>query len=122
MATKERLEKTLHSTADGYIGEFTFKLRELLVNDILRFLTTEKQVAKYSGHLRPVKGKRALRDYSCIAPRCRHRSKGPRFQYLCAKHLAEVEELRTKKGKRRDGVAWRAVAEQMVAAWRKARR
>jgi hypothetical protein len=27
------------------------------------------------------------RDMGCIAPGCKNRSKGPRFSYLCEKHL-----------------------------------
>lgn len=28
-------------------------------------------------------------DMSCRAPKCKARSKGPRFHYLCEKHLAQ---------------------------------
>ncbi|MBI4509743.1 MAG: hypothetical protein HY698_08895 [Deltaproteobacteria bacterium] len=31
--------------------------------------------------------RKVRRDMSCIAPNCKNVSKGPRFRYLCAKHL-----------------------------------
>lgn len=32
---------------------------------------------------------RKQRDMTCRAPRCRQRSKGPRFHFLCPKHLEQ---------------------------------
>ena len=57
-----------------------------------------------------VKGKRRPRDLSCIAPGCRNKSKGPRFHYLCDKHMEtpkkQYEQWRKDKmSDRRDSFA-----------------
>jgi len=47
----------------------------------------------------PVAKKAVKRDMSCIAPGCKSRSKGPRFRFLCEKHL---------KASSKDVESWRA--------------
>jgi hypothetical protein len=75
---------------------------ERLVSDIAA--TVRQQIAnevRGGSSTVPTGGKRRRKpqkkiSMTCIAPKCKQRSKGPRFHYLCEKHMDTPKRIYTK--------------------------
>ena len=62
-------------------------IRDNLADEIRLYVASNGSERMLSPTLIRVKGKRRPRDLSCIATGCKNKSKGPRYKYLCDKHL-----------------------------------
>lgn len=87
---QQMLDTRIASLVEGHIQDLVFAItravRENLAEEI-RVYVAGGDGRMLSPTLIRVKGKRRPRDLACIAPGCRNRSKGPRFHYLCDKHV-----------------------------------
>ncbi len=92
-----------NSTTEGLETIVTEQVGQLVAS--LSTAIREQVVAEIQAHFGgngaslPVGKRRKKRVMGCIAPGCKNTSKGPRFHYLCAKHM---------DAPKKDYEAWRA--------------
>ncbi len=90
MAKNQLLDTRIATLVEGHIQDLVFAItravRENLAEEIREYVAGSNG-PMLSPTLIRVKGKRRPRDLACIAPGCKNRSKGPRFHYLCDKHM-----------------------------------
>lgn len=91
MARTNQFDQRIASLVEGHISDLvsaiTRAVRDNLADEIRLYVAGSGTDRILSPTLIRVKGKRRPRDLSCIAPGCRNKSKGPRFHYLCDKHM-----------------------------------
>ncbi len=83
--SKGNLEKWLTPLVDAFMRGLAKAIaslvREQTLGTVLAYFGGGGDVEGYQRRSAPAK-----RDYSCLSPGCRRRSKGPLFHYLCEKH------------------------------------
>lgn len=109
MARNTTFDRQIAQLVEGHISELvtalTRAVRDNLADEIRLYVSTSGNDRILSPTLIRVRGKRRPRDLSCIAPGCKNKSKGPRFKYLCEKHLdtpkRQIEQWRQAKAEER---------------------
>ena len=101
MAKQTAFDSKLHSILADHmsalVAEITNAVRQNIANQIGFLLTPSTPgAAKATSRRTARSGKRQV--VTCIAPNCTNPSKGPRFHYLCDKHV---------DAPKRDYEAWR---------------
>ena len=100
-----RISDLVSGSVDNLVAAITEEIRRNVAVEIQTYLTDSGggragRIARRSG---PAK-KRRIRP--CIAPGCQNPSKGPRFHYLCAKHMdAPKKDYEAWRAKRADSAA-----------------
>jgi hypothetical protein len=95
-----RISHLVTGSIDQLVAAITEEIRRNVATEIQTYLTNAGSGAR-AGRIaaRRLTAPRKKRIRPCIAPGCTNPSKGPRFHYLCAKHM---------DAPRKDYEAWRA--------------
>lgn len=83
---KSNLENRIASLVQQHVNQLVSTITRAVRDNIaeeLRDYVSGSRNGRIA--LRPIK--KTSRDLSCIAPGCKNKSKGPRFHYLCEKHV-----------------------------------
>jgi hypothetical protein len=94
-----RISHLVTGSIDELVTAITEEIRRNVASEIQTYLTAAGGGRPGRIARRLAGPKRKKRILPCIAPGCANPSKGPRFHYLCAKHM---------DAPRKDYEAWRA--------------
>ncbi len=97
-AIDARIAHLVSGSVDQLVAAITEEIRRNVASEIQTYLTSAGggRAGRVARRLGPPRKKRIR---PCIAPSCTNPSKGPRFHYLCAKHM---------DAPKKDYEAWRA--------------
>src|SRR5688500_1185975 len=104
-AIEAKINNLVAGSIEQLVAAITEEIRRNVASEIQGYLTgagglKAGRIARRLG--RP----RKKRILPCIAPNCQNQSKGPRFHYLCAKHM---------DAPKKDYEAWRAKRQEAAA-------
>ncbi len=105
---QRQLDNHLNRIVADHVGQLTRAIaqavRQNIGTELARLVGAERPAA--ASLRRSIRGRKP-RILPCIAPGCGSPSKGPRFRYLCARHL---------DAPRKDYEAWREARRAAVSA------
>lgn len=101
-----RISHLVSGSVDELVAAITEEIRRNVATEIQTYLTASGSGRAGRIARRLPGAKRKKRILPCIAPGCNNPSKGPRFHYLCAKHM---------DAPKKDYEAWRAKKQDAAA-------
>jgi hypothetical protein len=101
------LQELVSRTVSDLVAAINRHMRDDIATEVRAFIASKGTPAGRAGRRGRPALARKKRLLPCIAPGCLNPSKGPRFHYLCEKHMGAP---------RKDYEAWRLKAKEKKAA------